>query len=348
MVRSRKTRTVAAGLAALLFAPAAGELPALAHRQRAGAVRERERALLAMAELAESLGRHADALADLDELRAMCAPIAGCETPAAEILERIGWACLEVPACAPRRLQLLTEVARLCPGATELQRDLRAAVAERGRDEAERQAEAAGPGARGGAAEIDRLRAALAAHPADDDRRMDLAEALLAAARPEEGARELSLYLHHRPEDQDARERLVEALVGLGRRAEAIEQIRLHVARRPDAWSLRAELVDLLELEQREDERDLAVAALLREAPDRALGWTFVAERAIERHDLGAAEEALARARAATATDAVSRERLAQAERDLGLVRASDAALFRGDVRQLDLEDDLRYGGEVE
>lgn len=332
-----------------------------------------ERELLAMSELAESVGEIDNAIGHLDELRKLCrSRDPPCETPDPEILERLSWLCLKSRACVPRREALLAEVRQRLPENRELIRDL--GINLSGADD-ERPTDDPGSEIR-----IQQLRSFLRSHPNDAGARLDLANALSDSGAYREAANELAVYLEarpsdlearrtlidallqtgqkiravdeltiyvkQRPEDAEARADLIDTLIDLDRREAAFDEITLYLHKRPRAWRIRWREIELLEALKRTQELDRAIERLVRDDPKSAVTWAFVAARALQKDDPDRAESAVAHAKTLTSTDAETLQRIRDVERDLKKTRAQERSEFRQDAQRSDFEDDLRYGGE--
>jgi tetratricopeptide (TPR) repeat protein len=302
--------------------------------------RAQERELTEMAELAESVGQTDKAISILDELRALCRTKgAQCETKDGEILEQLGWLCLKSKACADRRKSLLEEIARAIPSKTGLIHDLKEALG--GKDEEEGEEKEPDNS-------IPALREHLKTHPDDLDARSDLADLLLEAGEKLEAIKHLEIYLVSRPSDLEARMNLIDALRDSGRRGRALEEIAQMLSRKRDAWKLRELQIELLFEEKRNEEIDRALDALERDAPGRAMTWVLAAERRMEKDDPSEASALLLRAKTISSTEAETVQRIVELERDIAQMRKDSSADFVREVHQYDLEDDLRYGTEIQ
>jgi predicted Zn-dependent protease len=302
-----------------------------------------ERELSEMAELAESVGETDKAIAAIDELRELCKKKKGpsCETKDADLLEQLGWLCLKSKACADRRAALLAEIEGTLPSKTDLMRDLKEAIS--GKDApAEEHEDADEP-----KKTIPALREHLRTHPDDWDARSDLADLLMEAGQKLEAITELERYLSGRPSDLDARMNLIDALRDAGRRGRALEEIAKLLKDKPRAWKLRELQIELL-AEDKSAELDRAIASLCADAPTRAMSWVLAAERRMEKDDAAEATTLLRRAQTISSTEADTLQRIAELERDLLKMRRESTADFVHEVHHYDLEDDLRYGGEIE
>lgn len=187
---------------------------------------------------------------------------------------------------------------------------------------------AAGDGARARA----RLEEALAAAPARDDVRLDLADLLIADGQDLGRAETVLAGVRRRAvsarwdlacaqvaelrgddeaaqaaygrallvvEDTDVRLRRAVALERLGRADEAARELERARAARPNDLAVRTRLAETYEAVGRIAEAEVELAAAARAAPERAAGWTRLA-RFYERNGRSAdAERADAKARAA-------------------------------------------------
>ncbi|WP_242356997.1 MULTISPECIES: tetratricopeptide repeat protein [unclassified Anaeromyxobacter] len=178
-----------------------------------------------------------------------------------------------------------------------------------------------------------RLEEALAAAPARDDVRIELAELLVADGRELDRAREVLAGVRRRTvdarwdlasarlaeltgddegaqaaygralmlgEDADLRLRRALALSRLGRAGDAIAELERARAARPGDGAVRAQLADAYEAAGRLAEAEAELVAAARSAPGRAAGWTRLA-RFYERTGRSAeAARADEKARAAT------------------------------------------------
>lgn len=177
-----------------------------------------------------------------------------------------------------------------------------------------------------------RLEEALAAAPARDDVRLELAEILIADGQDLQRAQSVLAGVRRRAvnarwdlacarvaelggddeaaqaaygrallvaDDADVRLRRAVALERLGRADEAVRELEKARATRPQDLAVRTRLAELYEACGRMVEAEAELAAAARAAPERAAGWTRLA-RFYERNGRAAeAERADSRARAA-------------------------------------------------